>query len=192
MFVLFCFFWQVRVRFRLLSAASRSAPPTLFLWRPIWTRRWMALIRSSARHCEPIPPVRSAPQRAAGGTWSFTPPCWASLTSWVRGTAPKTGPHPPPIPSSPSSPATITAGTTTMCHGSGQAPGHLNTLVWCTCSVACSGTLILGLSKTSFRRVRLRARGLSLITTICQCRSLMFQWFMDPVPQLPIRWVFFL
>lgn len=148
----------------------------------------MALILSSARHCEPILPAPSAHPRAAGVTWSSTLPCWASVTSWARGTAPKTGPHHLPIPSSPLSHATITAVITKQ-FSPGLGLGLQSTHDQSTCSVACLGTLILELSKTIFRPVRLKGHGLLLITITCQCRSQMFQWYMDPVPQQPTRWV---
>lgn len=186
-----CVVSQVRARSRLHSAVSRSAPLTSSPLLPILTHHWMALILSSARRCEPIPPAPSAHPRAAGETWSSTLPCWASVTSWARGTAPKMDPRRLPSPSSPLSHATITAAITKH-HGPEQGLGLQSTHDQPTCSVACLGTLILGLSKTIFRPVRLKGHGPSLITITCQCRSQMFQWYTDPVPQQPIRWVVFL
>lgn len=166
--------FQVKVRSRLRSAVSRSAPQTSSRSRLTWTRLWMASTLSFARRFGPTRVVHTAPPKAAGATWFSTRPCWALVTSWARGTAPKTDQRPPHTRPFLSSPATTTAASIIIkLHQPPQAqesPVHRSTHGPTTCSVACLETRTFGLLRTSFRRAKWRGRGLLLIIITCQCR----------------------
>lgn len=182
---------QVSVKWSPRSVASRSALLTLSPSHPTWCWLWMAFTLNFARHYVHTPPAPRGRPSPAGETWSSTRLFWASQTSWARGTAPEMGPHRPhTLRSSQSSAITTVAHSIsirTRIHIHTHTPTATATLDLGTCSAGCLETHTWGHLRTVSRLVKWRGRGLSLIMTICQCRSLMFLWCLVPVQQQLIR-----